>query len=141
MTRIRIVLAVLAALALAGGLRAADTTTTGHGQLPAGFKKLGLSDDQTTKIRDIHASYRAKISELEQKLHELRKQELAEELQVLTDAQKERLKELATEKVTGEAPKTTPKPADNKNGGDNKNATNNGGDNKNDQNKNNDKDK
>ncbi len=139
MTRLWGVGAVLAALALVGGLRAADTTTS-RGQLPPNFKKLGLSDDQTAKIRDIHSSYRAKIADLEQKLRDLRKQELAEELGVLTDAQKERLKELAQEKVTGEPAKTTAKATDDKNGGD-KNATNNGNANKNDQNKNNEKDK
>jgi hypothetical protein len=121
---------VVAVLAVVGGLRAADEPTkkagdnnassaVGRGQLPPNFKKLGLSDEQTAKIREIHAGYRAKISDLEKKLHELRRQELSEELQVLTDAQKERLKELAQEKATGEPVKSSSKSA--AGNGDNKN--------------------
>ena len=57
----------------------ADTPARTRGQLPPGFKKLGLNDQQTQKIYKIHSEYRAKIDELEQKIRELRQQERAEE--------------------------------------------------------------
>lgn len=116
MTRVGTTVALLATLALAGGLRAADDpakkagdspapVATSRGQLPPNFKKLGLTDEQREKIYTVQATYRARIAELSRKLRELRKQELAEEMQVLTDSQKERLKELVQERATGESGK------------------------------------
>jgi Spy/CpxP family protein refolding chaperone len=85
-----------------------DTTTStskAKGQLPQGWKKLGLTDSQVQDIYKIHSKYRTKIDELEQQIRELRQLERTEEYKVLTDAQKARLKELGEEKFTGEVSK------------------------------------
>jgi hypothetical protein len=60
------------------------------GQLPAGFKDLGLSKDQIAKIYGIHADYKTKIIELEKKVKELKVQESQETFKILTDEQRER---------------------------------------------------
>ena len=115
MTRTRNLFGLLAVLLLVGWLVAADdkkttddkTDTGGHakGQLPPGWKGLGLTDAQKASIYTIQSNYRGKIEELEQKIHDLKAQERAEELKVLTDAQKARLKEIAEEKATGDVTK------------------------------------
>jgi hypothetical protein len=115
MTRARLM--GLVALALATGwLMAADepkkdpapAAPAAKGNLPPGWKKLGLSDDQAAKIKQISGDYRAKIDALEQQVKQLKEQELAEEVKVLTDAQKARLKEIAEEKIPGEFKKIQP---------------------------------
>jgi hypothetical protein len=118
MSRIRL-MGLLALALTAGWLIAADgqkTTDppkdpapTPRGTLPAGWKKLGLSDDQSAKIKKIAGDYRAKIDALEAQIKELRQQEFAEEVKLLTDAQKARLKEIADEKIT---PTDPAKPTD-----------------------------
>ena len=115
MTRVRNLCGLLAILALVGWLVAADekkatddkTDTSSHpkGQLPPGWKSIGLTDSQKAQIYTIQSNYRSKIDELEQKIRELRQQQRAEELKVLTDGQRARLKEIAEEKVTGDVPK------------------------------------
>ena len=115
MTRVRNLFGLLAVLVLVGWLVAADekkatddkTDTSSHpkGQLPQGWKSIGLTDAQKTQIYTIQSNYRSKIDELEQKIRELRQQERAEELKVLTDAQRARLKEIVEEKVTGDVSK------------------------------------
>ena len=106
------VLACLVGVALvAGALVAGDTpkaddkTPAPKGQLPAGWKKLGLTDEQTKAIYKIQGDYRPKIEELEQKIKDLRAEELVKEVAVLTDAQKARLKEIAEEKIPLDPPK------------------------------------
>ena len=66
------------------------------GQLPAQFKKLGLRDDQVQKIYKIQTDYRGKGSDLEKQLKDLRTKEKTEVEAVLTDEQKNRLKEIRT---------------------------------------------
>lgn len=73
------------------------------GQLPQGWSKLGLSDEQKQKVYDIHAKYKAKIDEYEAKIKEAKDQQRKDELAVLTDAQKKKLKDMLAEKV-GEKP-------------------------------------
>jgi hypothetical protein len=100
---------LLAVVLLVGWLVAADEkkatddkTSTGaaaKGQLPQGWKSLGLTDSQKATIYTIQGNYRGRIEELEQKIRDLKSQERAEELKVLTDAQKARLKEIAEEKI------------------------------------------
>jgi hypothetical protein len=121
MMRTRNLVGLLAALLLVGWLVAADEkkttedkTSTGapaKGQLPQGWKSLGLTDTQKATIYTIQSNYRGKIEELEQKIRDLKAQERAEELKVLTDAQKARLKEIAEEKI-GDVPKKDDSPKD-----------------------------
>ena len=70
-----------------------------RGQLPANYKKLGLSAEQTQKIYKIQAGYDQKLADLEEQLKKLKADERKEIDGVLTAAQKARLKEFLTEKV------------------------------------------
>jgi Spy/CpxP family protein refolding chaperone len=89
-------------------------TTTGQdkgkakGQLPQGWAKLGLSDEQKTKIYEVQAKHRAKIEDLEKQIKAARDQMYKDQVEVLTAAQKARLKEIVTEKL-GESPSTDKK--------------------------------
>jgi hypothetical protein len=122
MTRLRNACGLLAVLFLVGWLVAADDKKAGDepkapaprakGQLPPGFKKLGLSDGQVQKVYLIQAAYKAKVDELDQKIRELKHQQRVEEYQVLTDAQKARLKELGEEKYFGDVKKVEVKKDD-----------------------------
>jgi len=66
------------------------------GQLPANFKKLGLRDDQVSKIYSIQSNYRSKVSELTKQINDLKAKEKAEVDAILTAEQKTRLKEILT---------------------------------------------
>ncbi len=75
------------------------------GALPQNYSKLGLSDDQKKKIREVRAEYGAKIQELDDQIKELRKKEKVAMEDVLTDAQRARLRELVLEKAPSERDK------------------------------------
>jgi hypothetical protein len=98
----RRLLGVLALLLVVGWLMAADTKSDpdkkapdkAKGTLRPSWKKLGLTDDQVQGIYQIQAEYRTRIEALEQQLQELRLQGYGSELEVLTDAQTARLKDL-----------------------------------------------
>jgi hypothetical protein len=75
------------------------------GALPQNYSKLGLSDDQKKKIREVRAEYNSKIQELEDQIKELKKKEKVAMEDVLTDAQRARLRELVLEKAPGERDK------------------------------------
>jgi hypothetical protein len=113
MTRARL-LGLFALVLTAGWLLADDPkkdpapTPVVPGTLPTGWKKLGLTDEQAAKIKQISGGYRIKIETLEQQIKDLKKQELEEEVKLLTDAQKARLKEIAEEKIPGELKKLQP---------------------------------
>ena len=79
-----------------------DAKVVKQGGLPANYAKLGLSDDQKKKMRDIRSDYNAKIADLEERIKELRKKERLAMEDVLTDTQKARLRELVLEKAPGE---------------------------------------
>lgn len=92
------------ALMLSGGLLGQDKKEPpAKGQLPAQWKKLGLSEDQVKKVYSIQTDYRGKIAELEDKIKDLKKQERSDLEKVLTDTQKTRLKEILLEKAPGES--------------------------------------
>lgn len=88
-------------VALALGFTASGTSQEkkAKGQLPAGWKNLGLSAEQKEKVYKIQGEYKPKITALEKQLLELREQEKAELLKVLTPEQKA--------KLIGETPKAT----------------------------------
>ena len=83
-----------------------------QGTLPKHYSKLGLSDEQASKIKSIEAEYKDKIADLRQQLKKAEAQEKTEYLKVLTDAQKKKLAEL----TIGESPddKKDPKKDDSK---------------------------
>jgi hypothetical protein len=60
------------------------------GQLPPGFKDLGLSKDQVGKIYSIQADYKKKIGDLQTKIGELKKEQTHEEFKILTDEQRDK---------------------------------------------------
>ena len=98
---------------LAGGFLMGDdkkpdeAPTKLKGKLPAHFKKLGLSDQQTQQIFKIEANYTDKMDALKKQLADMLKAEHQEYLSVLTDEQKTHLKELLTGDVNS---KETPAP-------------------------------
>jgi hypothetical protein len=79
-----------------------DAKVVKQGGLPANYAKLGLSDDQKKKVRDIRSEYSAKIADLEEQIKGLRKKERLAMEDVLTDTQKARLRELVLEKAPAE---------------------------------------
>src|ERR1700687_611272 len=98
MTRLCVGIALLAAAALTGGWllgddpKKPDDPPKVKGQLPAHFKKLGLSDKQIQDIYKIQSGYRDKIETLQQQIDDLKKAEHHEVEGVLTDEQKLHLK-------------------------------------------------
>jgi hypothetical protein len=93
----------VAALFAAGSGYPQDTKTddkvTAKGTLPANWKKLGLSADQTKKILAIRGSYSSKIDDLKKQIDKLKAEDDAECLKVLTDDQKTALKKILTDKI------------------------------------------
>ncbi len=87
-----------------------DTPVRARSALPAGWSKIGLSDEQREKIHNIQADYGARVAKLKKEIAGLQKQQRADMEKVLTEAQKTRLREIAAERLpkTG----TDPKPAD-----------------------------
>jgi hypothetical protein len=102
MSRVRVVVGVLALALLTGGWLAGqekkDPPTKLRGQLPAGWKKLGLSETQVQQIYKVQMDYDTKVEALQEQINQLRKDEKKDLEKLLTDAQKARLKELKDEK-------------------------------------------
>src|SRR5713101_1017971 len=101
MSKVRLSLGVVLVAFLVGGLSLAqdkkDTPPAkAKGTLPANWKKLGLTDEQTQKVYKVRADYGDRINALKQKITQLQSDDKAELLKLLTDAQKARLKEIAT---------------------------------------------
>jgi Spy/CpxP family protein refolding chaperone len=102
MSRLYILLAVLAAALLLGGGSLGqvkkdtqkDPPTKEKGMLPANWGKLGLAEDQKQKIYKIQNDYRVKMDELQKKIDKLDEEMKAERLKVLTAEQKDRLKKI-----------------------------------------------
>jgi Spy/CpxP family protein refolding chaperone len=63
------------------------------GQLPQGWGKIGLTDEQKQKVYKIHAKYNDQIDKLEAQIKELKEKRDHERYDVLTAEQKKRLKE------------------------------------------------
>jgi hypothetical protein len=62
--------------------------------LPRYFKQLGLSDKQKKSVYRVRAQYAVKLEELQRQIDALKEQEKTDLDNLLTDAQKARLKEL-----------------------------------------------
>lgn len=85
------------------------------GQLPAGWRKLGLSEEQIQKVYKVQADYRSRLDKLEEQVEMLKKQRQAEMEKVLSAAQKARLRELKDTDTDKEDPKKDErKPAEDK---------------------------
>ena len=85
-------------------------------QLPRHFKQLALSETQRKAVYKVRGKYAAEIEKLKQQIAALQEQETADLENILTDAQKARLKELRAgttgkEKEPKEKPAVTEKPA------------------------------
>ena len=65
------------------------------GQLPPGWKNLGLSKEQTSQIYMIQSKYKKKIMDLETQIKETKAQERKEMVNILTAEQKEALSRAA----------------------------------------------
>ena len=96
-------LVVLAAVLVVAG-RADEPVVVVKRALPPGFKKVGLSADQTKEIYRVRASYQAKIQELQAKIEQLKKEEKAALVGLLTPEQRQRLREIRA----GEVPPAQP---------------------------------
>ncbi|HMP03199.1 MAG TPA: hypothetical protein PKD86_05570 [Gemmatales bacterium] len=67
-----------------------------RGQLPANYKKLGLSEEQVQKIYKIQNDYDVKLRALDEQIKKLKAQQRSDVEKVLTTAQRARLKEIQT---------------------------------------------
>lgn len=103
MKLIRSIAAVTLLAVVTAGATVGQEKGKAKGQLPMGWSKLGLSEEQKTKIYEIQAKYRAKIDDLEKQIRETREKMNREEIDVLTPGQKALLKEKLAEKL-GERP-------------------------------------
>jgi hypothetical protein len=65
------------------------------GSVPAGWKALKLTKEQTKKVQTIDAEYKTKIAELTAKIDDLKQQSKIEMAKQLTDDQKATLAKLA----------------------------------------------
>src|SRR5262245_10588120 len=79
------------------------------GQIPAGWKSLKLTKEQTDKVHVIDVDYKTKIADLTAKIEDLKQQSRIEMTKVLNDDQKATLAKLA-----GLENKEKPKDKDNK---------------------------
>jgi hypothetical protein len=70
------------------------------GQLPAGWKKLGLTEDQVQTVYKTQAAYKAKIEAHEKAIADLKTEERVKLLEVLTPEQKTKLKDLKEKDLT-----------------------------------------
>jgi len=68
------------------------------GQLPQGWGRIGLTDEQKQKVYKIHAKYNDQIDKLEAQIKELKEKRDQERYDVLTAEQKKRLKDASEPK-------------------------------------------
>jgi hypothetical protein len=98
MLRTRTWLGLLAVALLVGWLAADDKKEPPPAKLRPGWERIGLSADQVEKIAKVQGDYRPKVEALEKQLKALQDEQLAKETDVLTEAQKARLKDLEAAK-------------------------------------------
>ncbi len=71
-----------------------DPTPKAKGQLPANWKKLGLTDDQVQRIYKVQNKYDDEIDKLQAKIDEMKASKLKDSKAILTAEQKKRLEEI-----------------------------------------------
>jgi hypothetical protein len=79
---------------LAGVACAEDVPVKVRGSLPPLYKKLGLNAAQVQQVYTIRAGTRAKVDQLQAQIEQLKRQEKVDLDKVLTDAQRNLLREL-----------------------------------------------
>ena len=79
------------ALAVSTGAGGGEKKEKAKGQLPQGWKALGLSAEQTEKIHKIYADHKTEIDKLTAQLNDLKAKQKSEQVKILTEAQKEQL--------------------------------------------------
>jgi hypothetical protein len=96
MSRLRLGVCVLLTALLAGNMLLGDDEKDAPKVkgLPKYYSKLGLTDKQKDHIYTIQGRYHAKIDALDKQIKELKAAQKKEVENVLTDAQKARLREL-----------------------------------------------
>lgn len=100
MNRVQIVASLFAVALCASGYLMGDDKKTEKepvivkASLPRYFKQLGLNDRQKKQIYRVRATYATKIEELQRQIDALKEQERTDLDNILTEAQKARLKEL-----------------------------------------------
>jgi hypothetical protein len=114
MTRSRVLLGLVVVAFLTGGFLSGDepkkeAPAKGRASLPANWSKLGLTDTQKQDVYKIRGEFGAKIDALRQQIRDLQNEERQALAKVLTDAQKQRLREIAAEKVPGDSKKESDK--------------------------------
>jgi hypothetical protein len=72
----------------------AKSTKPKSSYVPAGWKGLGLTKEQTAEFAKIYNSYSSKIKDLQDKIQEIRTQERQDMVKLLTSDQKEKLRKL-----------------------------------------------
>jgi hypothetical protein len=98
-TSVVIGIAVLG-LSLLVGAGVSQEGRRGKGTLPANWKKLGLTQEQEVKIRNISLEYRVKIQDLEKQIDDLKTRQKREQFNVLTEDQKDKLRKLVVGDTT-----------------------------------------
>jgi hypothetical protein len=100
MFRLRFALSLLVVGLLTSGVLMGEDKKTDkepiivNTRLPANFSKLGLTAKQKTEVLRIRAKYTVEIQKLNDQIAALREQQKMDEENVLTPAQKARLREL-----------------------------------------------
>jgi hypothetical protein len=98
-------LTLVVGVGVSGDKKDKDTPKEKTPSLPPGWKALKLSKDQLAKVHGIMGDYKSKIDELQKKIGDLKAQEKADMVKVLTDDQKAQyLKGLTGEDTKDKAP-------------------------------------
>ena len=92
MKRLFMAVALIVPMILLSATSSGQDTPKEKGYTPSGWKALSLTADQKAKLSSIRADYKSKMDELTKKIEELKKEEHAKMVDVLTDAQKDKLK-------------------------------------------------
>lgn len=101
-----LMLALLVGAGISGDAKKDNGTTKKVG-IPTGWKALNLTKEQREKVIAIAMDYRGKIAALQKQIDDLKAQERAEQVKLLTDAQKA----ILLKGLTGES-KEKPKTSD-----------------------------
>jgi hypothetical protein len=94
MKRLIVSVGLIVPMVLLSATSSGQDTAKEKGYTPSGWKALNLSAEQKAKLSSIRADYKAKMDELTRKIDELKKEEHAKMVDILTDGQKDKLKSI-----------------------------------------------
>jgi Spy/CpxP family protein refolding chaperone len=115
MKRLIVAVALIVPMILLSATSSGQDTPKEKGYTPSGWKQLNLSAEQKAKLSSIRSDHKSKMDELTRKIDELKKEEHAKMVDVLTDAQKEKLKTIVGVPDSPKPPEKKPddkKPSD-----------------------------